>query len=66
MDSILFHGNKIGLASIVILALSFCTAVGTYRLKKSAEIRLWEKSLANYSSQLEQKNQAEINGGSVR
>lgn len=66
MHSTLFHGNKVGIAAIIILALSFCTAAGTYRLKKSAEIRLWEKSLVNYSSQLEQKNQAEINGGSVR
>ncbi len=66
MDSTLFHGNKIGLASIVILALSFCTAVGTYRLKKSAEIKLWEKSLIVYSAQLEQENQAAIKNGSVR
>jgi hypothetical protein len=66
MDSTLFHGNKIGLASIVILALSFCTAVGTYRLKKSAEIKLWEKSLIVYSAQLKEKNQAAIKNRSLR
>lgn len=66
MGSTSFHGNKVGIASIIILALSFCTAAGTYRLKKSAEIRLWEKSLVIYSSQLEQENQSEINGGSLR
>ena len=66
MDSTLFHGNKIGLASIVILALSFCTAVGTYRLKKSAEIKLWEKSLIVYSAQLKEENQAAIKNGSLR
>ena len=66
MDSTLFHGNKIGLAAIIILALSFCTAAGTYRLKKSAEIRLWEKSLVVYSAQLEQENQCAIKDGSLR
>ena len=66
MDSTSFHGNKVGMAAIIILALSLSTAAATYRLKKSAEIRLWEKSMTLYSSQLEEKNQAEINGGSKR
>ena len=57
MHSTLFHGNKVGIAAIVILALSFCTAAGTYRLKKTTQFNRWEKELATYSIVLEKENQ---------
>ena len=66
MDSILSHGNKAGFGAIILLALSLCTAVGTYRLKKSSEIKLWEKTLAVYSEQLAKENQSAIRSESSK
>ncbi len=66
MDSTLSHGNKAASTAIIILALSLSTLVGTYRLKKSAEIKLWKKSLTVYSAQLEKENQTAIRSESSR
>lgn len=55
-----FHGNKAGIFAVALLAISLCSVFAAFRLKKSAEIRLWEKSLVSYSAQLEAENQAAI------
>jgi hypothetical protein len=52
------RGNKFGISAVLILAVCISSLVGTYRLKKSAELALWKKSLAKYSAQLEQENEA--------
>ena len=59
----LSHGNKTGITLIFVLALSFCSAVGMYRLKQTAEIRRWEKTLASYSVEVSQNNNIAVNGG---
>ena len=59
MELTSFHGNKAGISIIAILVLSLCSAAGTYRLKKTAEIRRWQKTLTAYSVQLENENIAE-------
>ena len=51
-------GNKIILPMTGILAITLCALVGAYRVKKTSEIKLWEKQLAVYSYQLESENQA--------
>ena len=57
MEQISSHGSK-GLFSVIaILALSVCTVFATYRLKKTAQIKLWEKEFIQYSKQLEAENQ---------
>lgn len=57
MDKISFHGSKVCVSITAVLALSLCLAVGTYRLKKTAQLKLLEKELASYSFTLEQENQ---------
>ena len=57
MEQISFRGSKALFSVIVILALSVCTVFATYRLKKTAQIKLWEKALVQYSNQLENENQ---------
>ena len=56
MEQTSFHGSKIVLSITGLLALTLLTVVGTYRLKKSAEIKRWEKALTLYSLELEQEN----------
>ena len=56
MEAILSRGNKVFVTLTAILALAVCSAVVTYRLKKSAQIKLWEKSLEAYSEKLEKEN----------
>ena len=55
MEAILSRGNKVFVSLTAILALAVCSAVVTYRLKKSAQIKLWEKSLEAYSEKLEKE-----------
>ena len=62
MEKISYHGNKAVVSLMVILALAICSMAATYRLKKTAQIRLWEKSLAVYSERLEEENNSVING----
>ena len=57
MDKTSFHGNKIYVSITAALALALCLAVGTYRLKKTAQLKLLQKKLAAYSFTLEQENQ---------
>lgn len=59
MDLISSHGNKAGIAIIGFFVLSLCSAAGTYRLKKTAEINRWQKALQVYSLELENENNAE-------
>lgn len=56
MEKISFPGSKLGVPLFFVLILTLCSIAGTYRLKKSAEIRLWEKSLASYTAKLEKEN----------
>ena len=49
-------GNKLAFCVTGIVALALCTVVGTYRLKKVAELKHWEKELASYSKELEYDN----------
>ena len=49
-------GSKITLFGAGLVVLALCTVVGTYRLKKVAEMKYWEKALATYSRDLEQNN----------
>ena len=65
MEEISFHGNKIGLMLFFVMALSVCSAVGTYRLKKTAELKHWEKALAAYSVELENENNAVVKGNVI-
>ena len=57
MEPTSFHGSKAVISIAAILAICVCTVAGTYRLKKSAQIRQWQKALAAYSVQLEKENQ---------
>ena len=57
MEKISFHGNKVVFAIAGLLLLAFLSALGTYRLKKSAEIRHWQKELTSYNLRLENENQ---------
>jgi hypothetical protein len=45
---------------VIVVAMALGTAVCSYRLKKTAEIRLWEKSLSDYSERLQNENLAAI------
>ena len=56
METTSFHGNKVCISVIALLILALCTAAATYRLKKTAEIKRWEKEMIAYSSQLESEN----------
>ena len=56
-----YHGNKMMIFSVIILALSICTAVSTYRLRKSAEVARWKKAIAVYNLQLEEENRLAVN-----
>ena len=60
VESTSSRGSKIGISIIAVLAFSLCAVAGTYRLKKSAEIKLWQKSLTVYSEKLEQENKLAI------
>lgn len=65
---ILSPGNNFGTGAcgktvcsvVIVAAMALGTAVCTYRLKKTAEIKLWEKSLEAYSAQLQSENLAAI------
>ncbi len=57
MEPILSRGSKLALSMTGILVLTLSAAAGTYRLKKSAEIKRWEKELSAYSLQLKNENQ---------
>ena len=59
----LSHGNKTGIVMFFVVALSFCSAVGMYRLKQISEIKRWERTLASYSVEITEKNNAALNGG---
>lgn len=61
MEKTSFHGSKIGIPLFFVLVLSLCSAFGTYKLKKTTEIRLWEKNLAAYDAKLDSENKAAIN-----
>jgi len=56
------HGSKLALPLFFVLVLSLSSAVATYRLRKSAEIKRWEKTMELYSSRLREENQAAIKG----
>ena len=57
-----YHGNRLMFFSVIILTLSICTAVSTYRLRKSAELNRWLKEMAVYDLQLEEENRLAVNG----
>ena len=57
MEPISSHGNRLTVAMVALLVLALITTVGTYRLKKSAEIKRWQKELSSYSARLENENQ---------
>ena len=57
MEPISFHGSKAVISIAAILVLSICTVAGTYRLKKTAQIKQWQKALTSYSLELEKENQ---------
>ena len=59
MEATSFRGNRIGISITAVAALSLVTAAGTYRLKKTAEIKKWQKALTVDSVQLENENKAE-------
>ena len=56
MEPTSFHGSKAVISIAAILAICVCTVVGTYRLKKSAQIRQWQKAHLSYSLKLENEN----------
>ena len=56
MEGISFHGNKIVWSITALLALALLTSLCSYRLKKTAELKLWEKKLSTYSLELEEEN----------
>ena len=45
---------------VVAAAITFGTTVGSYRLKKTAQLRYWQKALSDYSLQLENENFAAV------
>ena len=57
-----FPGSRIGVPLFFVLALSVCSAFSSYRLKKSAEIKRWEKNLTVYSANLSMENAAAKEG----
>ena len=57
-----YHGNRLMFFSVIILTLSICTAVSTYRLRKSAELTRWKKAMSVYDLQLDEENRLAING----
>ncbi len=62
------HGTNKGMNStgrtvcsvVVAAAITLGTTVGSYRLKKTAQLRHWQKALSDYSSQLENENFAAV------
>ena len=62
MEGTSFRGNKFGITVFFVLALSLCSVAGTYRLKKIAEIKKWEKNYDLYSQKLESENKDAIHG----
>ncbi len=62
MEKTSFPGSRIGVPLFFVLALSVCSAFSSYRLKKSAEIKLWEKNLTTYSANLTMENTAAKEG----
>ena len=57
-----YHGNRLMFFSVIILTLSICTAVSTYRLRKSVELTRWKKAMSVYDLQLDEENRLAING----
>ena len=57
MAPISSHGNKLAVSMSALVVLALITTVGTYRLKKSAEIKRWQKELSSYNVRLENENQ---------
>ena len=57
MEPTSFHGSKAFYSVAAAVAIVLCTVVGTYRLKKSAQLKHWQKAMTVYSLQLEQENQ---------
>ena len=57
METTSFHGNKIPFSIAALLALTLCSLLASYSLKKSAQMKYWEKALTAYSLQLEEENQ---------
>ena len=57
METTSFHGNRIPFSIAALLALTICTLAASYSLKKSAQMKYWDKVLSAYSRQLEQENQ---------
>ena len=57
MEPTSFHGSKTFYSVAAAVAIVLCTVVGTYRLKKSAQLKHWQKAMTVYSLQLEQENQ---------
>ena len=57
MEPTSFHGSKAVISITAVLAISVCAVVGTYRLKKSAQIKHWQKAMTLYSLELEKENQ---------
>ena len=45
MELISSHGNRVGISIVGILVVCLCTAAGAYRLKKTAELKQWQKSI---------------------
>ena len=56
METTAFHGSRLAFSIAGIIAVSLCAVAGTYRLKKSAQLKYWEKALASYSLQVENEN----------
>ena len=62
VEKISFRGNKFGLTFGFVLILSLCSAAGTYRLKKTSQIKRWEKASVIYTQTLEEENQQALQG----
>ena len=60
----MFHGINKGVNSngrtvcsvVVAAAITLGTTVSAYRLKKTAELKHWQKALSDYSADLESQN----------
>ncbi|MBO4532677.1 MAG: hypothetical protein J5726_03160 [Treponema sp.] len=45
---------------VVAAAITLGTTVSSYRLKKTAELKHWQKALSDYSTNLESQNIAAV------
>jgi hypothetical protein len=54
------NGGKMMCSVVVAAAITLGAGVSSYRLKKTAEMRLWQKTFTDYSALLEKENLAAV------